>query len=136
MKLGYRYFHLHGCLGGRTDHSIANLQLLAYLASNGAIGWLFDKASAITAITDHKLTFAKECRGIVSVFSHTEMAKGITIKGLKYELAEAELSNIFSLGISNEFCGKESLISVREGVLMVVLPRVVLEENLCKIAKS
>jgi thiamine pyrophosphokinase len=122
LGLGYRLFHLYGCFGGRADHSLANLQLLAYLAENGAQGWLFDKNSAITAISGSALGFANECQGTVSVFSHSSRSQGVTIKGLKYELAEAELTNTVSVGVSNEFCGKKSLISVREGTLMIVVP--------------
>ena len=123
IKAGYSVFHIYGGSGGRIDHTIANLQVLAYLAQNGMWGFLVGRDSVITAITDRKMAFEAIPSGYVSVFSHTEKSEGVYLQGLKYELDNAVLTNMFPLGISNEFIGKESCISVSRGTLLLVLPK-------------
>lgn len=122
IKAGYFDFHIYCGMGGRIDHTIANLQVLAYLSENGMRGFLFGKDSVITAITNQTITFDKIPSGYVSVFSHTEKSEGVYLRGLKYELTNAVLTNTFPLGVSNEFIGKKSSISVGSGTLLIVLP--------------
>ena len=123
IKAGYSFFHIYCGMGGRIDHTIANLQVLAYLSENGMQGFLFGKDSVITAITNQKIAFDKIPSGYISVFSFTEKSEGVYLSGLKYELDNAVLTNTFPLGVSNEFIGMESNISVRAGTLLIVFPR-------------
>ena len=120
---GYRSFCIYCGTGGRFEHTLANIQCLAFLANNGKRGWLVDKDVVMTALSNGSVCFGDTCRGFVSVFAHTEKAKGVSIKGLKYEVENAELSSDFPLGISNEFIGKPGRIHVKDGVLLVVYPR-------------
>lgn len=119
---GYQEFHMYCGTGGRIEHTIANVQLLAWLAQNGMRGGLFGKDCVITAITNGTITLPKHLSGYVSVFSYTERSEGVDLKGLKYELDNAVLTNTYPLGVSNEFTGAESRISVKNGTLLVVYP--------------
>ena len=123
INAGYSVFHIYCGMGGRIDHTIANIQLLAYLSQNGMQGFLFGKDSIITAITDRKMAFDKVPSGYVSVLSYTEKSEGVNLHGLKYELNDATLTSTFPLGVSNEFIGKESCISVDSGTLLIVFPK-------------
>lgn len=128
IKAGYENFHIYCGTGGRIDHTLANIQTLAWLSENGMRGFLFDRDNIMTAITDGTLCFEKVSDGYLSVFSHTTKAVGVYLRGLKYELTDAVLTNTFPLGTSNEFIGRESSISVREGTLVVIFPRGVREK--------
>ena len=128
IKVGYSVFHIYCGTGGRVDHTIANLQVLAYLAQNGMQGFLFGKDCVITAITNQKMAFEQIPSGYISVFSSTEKSEGVNLHGLKYELKDAVLTNTFPLGVSNEFIGKESSISVRSGTLLIVFPKETFEK--------
>ncbi|MDE7179432.1 MAG: thiamine diphosphokinase [Lachnospiraceae bacterium] len=123
IKAGYSSFHIYCGTGGRIDHTMANLQVLAYLSANNMRGFLFDNGTVITAITNDRLCFEKIPFGYVSVFSGSTKAKGVTLCGLKYELNNAVLTNTFPIGVSNEFIDRESSISVSDGTLFIVFPR-------------
>ena len=123
IKAGYSVFHIYCGTGGRIDHTIANIQILAYLSQNDMRGFLFDRDSVFTAITNRKMAFDKIPSGYISVFSYTEKSEGVDLHGLKYELNNATLTNTFPLGVSNEFIGKESSVSVNSGTLLTVFPK-------------
>ena len=128
IKLEYKTFYIYCGTGGRIDHTIANLQILAYLSEHGKQGFLFDRDHVITAITNSKISFREIPSGYIYVFSYSERAEGVCLQGLKYELKDSVLVNTFPLGVSNEFIGKRSSISVKFGTLLIVFPRKVKEE--------
>jgi len=123
MKRGYESFHIYCGTGGRAEHTIANIQMLGYLSQSGMSGYLFDRDTIITAVTSGSITFADRCSGYLSVFSFSDKASGVTLKGLKYELENADLTNTFPVGVSNEFIGVDSTVAVNDGTLIVVFPR-------------
>lgn len=123
VNSGYSVFYIYCGTGGRIEHTIANLQVLSYLSENNKRGFLIDKSNIITAITNQKIIFGKIPSGYVSVFSYSQKSSGVCLRGLKYELDNAILTNTFPLGVSNEFIGKESSISVDIGTLLIVFPR-------------
>ena len=122
LKAGYETFHIYGGTGGRIEHTIANLQLLAELSSDGKRGFLFGRDYIITALTNGTLVLPDHISGYVSVFAHSDRAEGVWLKGLKYELQDAVLTNSYPLGVSNELIGKEASISVKNGTLLIVFP--------------
>jgi len=123
IKAGYKNFHFYACTGGRIEHTLANIQVLAYLAQNNMRGFLFDKDSIMTAITNGTLIFPPHNGGFVSVFSLSDQSGSVFESGVKYELNNADLKNTFPIGVSNEFIGKQSTITVKNGTLLIVFPR-------------
>lgn len=120
---GYREFWLYGCTGGRFDHTLANIQTLAALAAEGMQGWLVGKTQLTTAISHTTVSFGAEHRGFLSVFSHTDRCTGVCLRGLKYPLENAELTNCYPLGVSNEFLGVPSSVTIGNGIAILVLER-------------
>ena len=72
-------------------------------------------------MTEVILPETKDEKVFVSVFSWTEEAKGVSYRGLKYPLEDATLTKAFALGISNEFAAEEAEISVKDGMLLIVI---------------
>lgn len=123
LAAGYRDVRIYGGLGGRLDHSFANLQTLVYLARQGARGWLIGDGLAVTAVADGELCFSDKADGIVSVFSAGGTAYGVTLEGLKYPLHDYTMTSDNPIGVSNEFTGVLSRIAVRKGILIVMSGR-------------
>ena len=137
VELGYQIFVFYGCLGGKIEHTMANLQHLAWLSQRGLQGWMTDGRCWLTAISEFlddgsgskpdgssacgRLVLPARPAGMVSVFCHSDRAEGVTIQGLKYTLQDAELTNGFPLGVSNEFVDERAEISVKKGTLLVAV---------------
>ncbi|MCD8347514.1 MAG: thiamine diphosphokinase [Lachnospiraceae bacterium] len=117
---GYQKFFLYGGLGGRLDHTLANLQLLTAMARKGLEVWLIGQDVVITAVTNRTLLFSERAAGMLSVFCQGERAVGVSERGLKYELEDAVLTCDRALGVSNEFIGEEACIEVKDGTLLVM----------------
>ena len=121
LARGYKTFCLYGGLGGdRISHTVANLQLLRWLADEGARGTLYGKGCEISLLRKESVTFSAENKGFVSLFALGGEAV-VTVKGLSYELENAVLTDSYPLGVSNEFCGAEAEITVHEGDLLLVI---------------
>ena len=120
LAAGYDAFHIYGGEGGRFDHTLANIQCLAYLADQGARGYLIGARQTATLIQNDSISFSGKREGYISVFSYGERALGVTLRGLKYPLTDAELSDRIPLGVSNEFTGRDACISVGNGRLVIV----------------
>ncbi len=118
LERGYKQFCLYGCAGKRLDHTIANLQVLSFIAKNGAKGCLYGEDFTATAVNS-EIFFSKEHKGNISVFSATSKSV-ISIEGLLYPLKHKKLTFDFPLGVSNEFIGKEAKITVHSGTVIVI----------------
>ncbi len=118
---GYRDFVLYGALGGqRSDHSVANIQLLHYIASKGAKGTIVYGDEVFSAFKNDALSLESDLKGYISVFSLSDESRGVTIKNLKYTLENAILHSNNPVGVSNEFIGEKAVIEVKDGALLVV----------------
>ena len=125
LEKGYLEFVIYGGLGGRLDHSLANIQTLAYLAEHGAAGTLYASDYAIRVVTNGTVSFSKDLPENVpgnlrSIFSLSDTSTSVTIHGLKYEAESITLTNSFPLGISNEFTGKKAYAHVEKGTIAVL----------------
>ena len=122
LSKGYREFYIYGGMDGpRVDHTMANFQLLHYLSEHGAKGYLIGVRQNAAVITD-EISFPKEQTGMISVFCLSQKAQ-LDIEGLKYNLEDGILQPSFPLGVSNQFVGKESLIRVKKGTVLVIWDR-------------
>ncbi|MBR3439798.1 MAG: thiamine diphosphokinase [Clostridia bacterium] len=120
IEKGCTEFHLFGVAGGRTAHTVANIQTLIMLAERGMSGFLYGDNEIMTVINNGNIKFSDESKGYISVFSLDTSCDGVCEKGLKYSLDNYQLTNSYPVGVSNEFVGKEAEISVRKGNLLII----------------
>lgn len=117
---GYERFVIYGGTGGRTAHTMANVQNLVMLAKGGGRGWLVGRDEVFTVVSGGSVRFAAGSQGFVSVFSMSGESTGVCETGLKYRLENYTMTNDYPIGVSNEFTGEEAEISVKEGVLLII----------------
>lgn len=117
---GYSRFAIYGGIGGeRTDHTIANIQSLAYIADHGGRGFLVGEDETFTLIKNSSVTLQSEKGKTLSVFAYGGIAEGISIKGAVYETDDLTLSPFFPLGVSNKFKEKIATVGVKNGCLLI-----------------
>ena len=125
LRRGYTEMILLGMTGGRMDHTLANIQTVVYAARAGARAVIMDRDLVVCAICGpDSITVAPKQRCTLSVFSHSDESHGVCIRGAKYPLEDATLTNTFPLGVSNAFLpGQTAQVSVEEGTLVILVNR-------------
>ena len=122
LQRGYERLVLVGMLGGRLDHTLANIQTLVYAVEHGAAAQIIDSSCYITVIKGGQTAQIPYQQGFhFSVFCHSDCASGVCIRHAKYELEAAQLTNGFPIGVSNSFLeGQPAQISVKQGILVIL----------------
>lgn len=121
LDKGFRRFILQGGLGGRLDHSFANLQLLHRIATEGGRGLLLGDGQNATVICEDSISFPPDFQGYCSVFALNQEAKQITMKNLAYTVEDFTLSPLRPMGVSNEFIqGQSAQITVGQGAVLIL----------------
>ena len=120
IEKGYSDIIIFGAVGGRFDHSFANIQLLLYCKEKGVNCTLCDKET-IFVVHNETAKMPIKKGTTVSIFSISVKSNNVTLKGLKYPLESATLSSDFPLGISNVSISDQIEIAVEDGTLLVVI---------------
>ncbi len=110
-------------LGGRLDHLIANLQSLVFAQKHGLQAVLKSEDTEIFTLRCNKLCIPRREGWSLSIFAADGPCRGVSISGAKYLLSDAELLPSFPVGVSNQWAESMVEISVKEGILLVVLSR-------------
>ena len=120
-----------GGIGGRLDHTFANIQLLSNYhecfnsltindGKNAAIV-LSSNNSKTYKINKNEFSFSKYKKLYFSIFSLTSKSSGINLSGSKYTLNNADLTSNFPLGVSNEFIDESISISFNDGTILFTM---------------
>ena len=121
LSKGYQSFRIYGGMGGRIEHTIANIQCLLYLKDRNAVGYLMDGTGMILVAKNEKISFQDSLEGYMSLFSMGDKAV-VSIENMKYPLQEKEVTNSFPVGISNEFIyGSKAKVTVHKGAVVMIV---------------
>lgn len=120
-KLGCGEIHIYGGMGGRPDHTLANIALTAKLSKCGVKAFMYGEGCMLTAVTDGEIRLSGKKGNTVSVFAFSDVCTGVTLEGLKYPLNDAELTNDFALGVSNSFTEIFAGVTVKKGTLIITV---------------
>ena len=118
---GYKHIKLYGALGGeRFDHSIANIQTMLYAHENGAEMTICGRDILKLQTAEDGPRLYPRSSGYFSVFAITERVKIRYLRGVKYPLEKYEMLRSFPIGVSNEITDEMALLSIDEGIALVI----------------
>lgn len=112
---------LIGGHGGRLDHLLANVALLA-APEYGMLRITALLGRAVVTVLRDRATLLGRPGELVSLLAMHGPAHGVTTSGLRFPLASTTLPVGSSLGVSNEFTGSHATVTVTDGVLVAVQP--------------
>ncbi|WP_367925566.1 thiamine diphosphokinase [uncultured Ruthenibacterium sp.] len=120
LEIGFEEIVILGGIGGRFDHTMANLQTLVLLAQRGVRGILADETTEITALLPGTYEIPRRDNVYLSLFTAEKQTEGVSLRGLKYSLTNYTMTNSFPIGVSNEFEEEKATISFRKGSLYLM----------------
>jgi len=126
-ELAVRYALEQGCdklvflglMGGRVDHALVNVFILADMLNRGIDAYIFDGTSYIY-ITDSRIDVKGKLGDLLSVIPITPKVTGITNGGLEYPLNDFDMEMGFSRGVSNVFVQEDAFVEIKSGMVLVV----------------
>ena len=112
-----------GALGGRLDHTLANIQVGAKFSEAGVSVFIVGDNEVLAFVTGPD-AFEAEAResGTVSVFSLSDVSEGVFERGMEWDLDDVVLTNRTSQGLSNELKGEPVMIGVEKGTIVIFFP--------------
>lgn len=111
---------LIGALGGRLDQTLANVLLLAQRNWPVTIRLIEGWQIAEVLRGPGTIEFTGAPGDVVSLLPLSPTVQGVTYRGLRYSLENAELSFGTTQAISNELIEPNASISIRQGIALVV----------------
>ena len=115
IRRGYKDFLLLGSIGGRTDHTFANIATLAFLSEYNYNGIARNNGEEIRILKEGSYEMNNKKGLIFSVFPYGCESANVTYKGAEYMLNNKTLTYNVSRGISNVFVDDEAEITINRG---------------------
>lgn len=119
IQRGAREIVIAGALGGRIDHTLANLALLALPALTTLSVRVVDGGQSIVLVRG-RATVDGAPGDTLSLLPFGGDACGVSVTGVYWPLRDADLPLGPSLAVSNRLVGARAEISVRSGALLVI----------------
>ena len=120
VKKGVDDIIIIGGLDGRLDHTLSNLSILEDLYQKRIHAHITNGYNRIRYINSTSTLIARSGFKYLSIICLSKKAKGVSVEGCKYSLANAKLTKDFQFAVSNEITGNCALISVRKGELYII----------------
>jgi len=121
VKFGYKSFVLFGGTGGRFEHTLANISLMANASRQNISFEILDEKHIFRSITDSSIIIERKENQQISVFAYGGRAFGVTESGFHYPLWDFTLDPFDgALGTSNDIVEEVGEISVKSGTLVIV----------------
>lgn len=120
VSRGYRDIVVLGGLGGRFDHTMGNVGLLAKTLDS--VDWIEfqDGYNRMFMKGPGEFTVKRGRFQYLGLIAYGGFVEGLTLQNVKYPLTDFTLRDDTTLGVSNEILDDRSEISFRRGKLLVI----------------
>lgn len=119
--MGFKKIVLLCALGGRTDHTFANLSVLLYGLERGLEISITTPAEEIRVLKEGKHIVESQKGKTFSVFAFGCDSAVLSYEGAKYPLNHYRMSSSYPIGISNIFIDDVGTIKVHSGKALYIL---------------
>lgn len=124
VQRGFCDFLLLGVIGGRLDHTLANVSALLWLHHQGKSAVAVDNFSEMEIVSENAVQIPAHFP-FFSLLNISGTAEGVTIKNAKYPLDNAAIQCDYQYGVSNEVLpGKTAEVTVAKGELLLIKDRI------------
>ena len=123
ISRGAKKIRIYGALGGRFDHTFANIQTLKFASENGCWAEIADEGNRIMLREKGVHQFRKMDGWYFSIFSYSEELNIKGLRGVKYPLENYLMKNSFPIGVSNEFEADSAELSIDSGTSLIIFSR-------------
>ena len=122
LKRGFKNIVIFGGYGSRPDQNIAMFQSMLWAYTNYSEIDVYAQCEGfqVYALVNNSRCFKSDNSKYLSIFSVSDKADGVIVKGAEYELENACLSSNYPVGVSNVPIN-DTTISVNNGSLIVFL---------------
>ncbi len=119
VEMDFDEVYLYCALGGRFDHTYANIQCAIFGAKHD-IDTLFISDNDHITVTNRNETILKKKEGYTFSLFAADRIDDLSILGARYEVHDITLKNDFPLGQSNEWLDDEVTIKKGQGIVIIV----------------
>lgn len=109
-----------GSLGGRIDHTLANIGLIYHAKNMNINSRILSSEEEVLIVKNEEINLKGKRGNTVSIISIEGEAKGVTLENFEYPLNNARIDYLSPLGVSNVMLYDECRIRIDEGCVLVI----------------
>ncbi|MBS60951.1 MAG: thiamine diphosphokinase [Anaerolineaceae bacterium] len=124
IKKGVKEVIVLSALGGRWDHTLGNIMLLAHNKFESTRIRIIENNQEINLIrAEHTYSINGTPGDTISLIPISNTAVGVTASGLEYQLDNSTLAFGATLSLSNKLIARQATIKMKKGLLICIVIR-------------
>lgn len=123
LRRGFDTLVLLYSLGGRLDHTFANIAALAFAQQQGAAATLIGPNETVCLLGQESRSFKQKSGHSLSVFAWGGSAC-VSLLGVAYPLESYQMSDSFPIGLGNKITAESATVLVTEGRVAVIQSKI------------
>lgn len=119
-ELKAKKIDFYASLGGRIDHTLANIGLMHYVREMNMKPRIITSEEEVNIMKNEEIILCGKKGDTISIIPIMGDANNITLKNLEYPLNNGKIGYLSSLGISNVMSEDECSIKIEDGYALII----------------